>query len=418
MPNNEAKNRKRPVRSDSQRLDSDTEIREFKIISGRANRLLHREEDFDVDFKRSISGLESDDLVSFANSRRGGAILIGVDESKDGNGRQTAVVVGCPIGDGEKLKILSKSNQCSPPVRLSVFVENSDEKPFYRIEIPSGPHKPYCTSGGTYKTRGDGRKETLHPPQLLSLFLETEGGEFLRRFQEATANLEVAVRETKERISTELTELNESVRYTESNILESLQGIDATASAAQDNADEAKAYSEDAMHIIDAVHSMVEDLGSGDPELGAVSQKLDALLERFEIEDPAITNYRRYVKALTLALTERNTRNGKPDDRKWIINTVAKHMAKGVNRRIVTRWVNEAIDDPRAAKDDAARLSASDASFVPMIAESTLRTRATANGPKRSPIHRQKTRGVSKPVKKLKGSPRAVKSNSGANVPF
>lgn len=352
-----------------------------------------------------MAGLESEDLVSFANSKRGGAILIGVDEAKDGTGRQTAVVVGCPIGDGEKLKILSKSNQCSPPVQVSIFLENSEGQPFYRIEIPSGPHKPYCTSG-TYKTRGDGRKETLHPPQLLALFLETEGGEFLRRFQEATTNLETAVRETKERISEELKELNESVQYTESSIQESLQGIDATASAAQDNADEAKAFSEDAMHIIDAVHSMVEDLSSGDPEMAAISQKLDALLERFEIEDPAITNYRRYVKALTLALTERSTRNGKPDDRKWITDTVTTHMPKGVNRRMVTGWVNEAIDDPKAAKDDAARLPASDASFVPMIAASALRNRATADGSKRRSTYQRKTKTAAKPVTKLKRSPR------------
>lgn len=272
------------------------------------------------------------------------------------------------MGDGEKLKILSKSNQCSPPVRVSIFVENSAKTPFYRIEIPAGPHKPYCTSGGTYKTRGDGRKETLHPPQLLALFLETEGGEFLRRFQEATGNLETAVRETKERISVELKELGESVQYTESTILESLQGIDATASAAQDNADEAKAYSEDAMHIIDAVHSMVEDLGSGDPELGAVSQKLDALLERFGIEDPEITSHRRFIKGITVALLERSKKQRLPVDRKWMIATLCETSRK-LDKAVVAKWVEEALDDPETAKLDAAKLPSSTSSYIPMIVE-------------------------------------------------
>lgn len=376
MPTNKMKERRTPVHSNSQKPESEPEVREFKRISGRANRLLEREEGFDVDFKRSMSGLESEDLVSFANSKRGGAILIGVDESKDVNGRQKAVVVGCPVGDGEKLKILSKSNQCSPPVRLSVFVENSGEKPFYRIEIPSGPHKPYCTSGGTYKTRGDGRKETLHPPQLLALFLETEGVEFLRRFQEATNNLETAVRETKERISTELKELNESVRYTEGNILESLEKIDDTASAAQNNAEEAKAYSEDTMHIIDAVHSMVEDLCSGDPELGAVSQKLDALLERFGIEDPEITSHRRFIKGITVALLELSGKQRLPYDPKRMISTLCETFGQ-LDNAVVAKWVEEALDDPETAKLDTAKLPSSTSSYIPMIVAGKLPEKQT-----------------------------------------
>jgi hypothetical protein len=75
-----------PDRSEVVKLD--IEIREFTGISDNANRLLRHAEGFDVDFKRSLSGLESEDLVSFANSERGGTVLIGVDETKDGRGRQ------------------------------------------------------------------------------------------------------------------------------------------------------------------------------------------------------------------------------------------------------------------------------------------------------------------------------------------
>ncbi|HEY1221017.1 MAG: ATP-binding protein [Bryobacteraceae bacterium] len=169
---------------------------EYQSISDRANRLLSRQEDFYVAFKRSISGLESDDLVSFANSKKGGAILIGVNRTTHGNGRERVALVGCTVGDREQLRILAKASQCVPPVPVSIFVENRAEKPFYRIEVPSGPHKPYCTSGGTYKTRGDGRNEMLYPAEILALFREMEGGELSRRFQQATTSLGSAAQES------------------------------------------------------------------------------------------------------------------------------------------------------------------------------------------------------------------------------
>jgi hypothetical protein len=160
------------------------EYGEFQSISDRANRLLDQAEDFGVAFKKSLSGLESDDLVSFANSKRGGAVLVGVSRTKYGNGRQRAAVVGCAVGDRERMKILARSSQCVPPVPVSIFLENGAGTPFYRIEVPSGLHKPYCTSGGTYKIRGDGRNEMLYPAQLLALFLEAAGGRFPRWFEE------------------------------------------------------------------------------------------------------------------------------------------------------------------------------------------------------------------------------------------
>src|SRR5262249_10559769 len=131
---------------------------EYKTLSQRAKQLLSREEGFEVDFKRALSGLEAEDIVAFANSKAGGAILIGVDESKGADGRQAGIIVGCPVGDYDKRKILDKAHQCVPPVDVTVHVENRSDKAFYRLEIPSGPNKPYCTSGGTYKIRGDGRK--------------------------------------------------------------------------------------------------------------------------------------------------------------------------------------------------------------------------------------------------------------------
>jgi hypothetical protein len=194
----------------------------FQTISDRANRLLSREGDFDVTFKNSISGLETDDLVSFANSATGGAVLIGVSRTRHGNGGQKTALTGCTVGDRERLEIMAKANQCVPPVSVSIFVENCAEKPFYRIEIPSGSHKPYCTSGGIYKIRGGGRNEVLYPAQLLALFLEAEGQELVRWFQIATTSLGSAVQERNPRSTAKQRHCNQFVWDMQGSIADSL----------------------------------------------------------------------------------------------------------------------------------------------------------------------------------------------------
>jgi len=163
---------------------------EYKGLSKRAKLLLSRQESYDVDFKRAISGLDSEDFVAFANSRRGGTLLIGVDETETPDGRQRGKIVGCPVGDKEKLSIISRAESCIPAIEIKVIVENAGALPFFRIEIPSGPQKPYCTSRGTYKIRGDGINFPLTPQRLLTMFLESESQEFIEKFRDATEDLE------------------------------------------------------------------------------------------------------------------------------------------------------------------------------------------------------------------------------------
>jgi ATP-dependent DNA helicase RecG len=162
----------------------------FRTLSARVKLLLAGEEGFDVDFKRSLSGLENEDLVAFANSARGGTILVGVDEYKESNGRQRGKIVGCPVGDKEKVGIINRAQNCIPPVEIEIFIENTSNRPFFRIEIPSGNNKPYCTPGGTYKTRGDGRNLPLLPSHLLTTFMENESRDFLEKFRSATKELD------------------------------------------------------------------------------------------------------------------------------------------------------------------------------------------------------------------------------------
>jgi predicted HTH transcriptional regulator len=161
----------------------------YMTISRKSRALLERQEGYDVDFKLSVKGVEATDLVAFANSERGGTILVGVGEAQDVNSMQKGKVVGCPVGDKERLFILSKAESCVPPVEVYIIVENYARKPFYRLEIPPGKDKPYCTAGGTYKIRGDGRTNTLLPGRLLSLFIEKQSELFFNRFREATKEL-------------------------------------------------------------------------------------------------------------------------------------------------------------------------------------------------------------------------------------
>ncbi len=122
-----------------------------------------------MDFKESVGGLSSEDLVAFANSRQGGTILLGVREKADFNGRQISEVIGCEIGDKAKLSILGKASSCVPPVHVTIILENSEGRRPFSGWRSLGPGEPYCTSGGTYKIRGDARNEPLTPDSLLQL---------------------------------------------------------------------------------------------------------------------------------------------------------------------------------------------------------------------------------------------------------
>ncbi|NLM21247.1 MAG: ATP-binding protein [Peptococcaceae bacterium] len=161
----------------------------YMSISRKSKALLNRQEGLDVDFKLTVKGVDAIDLVAFANSEKGGTLLVGVAEVEDENSMQKGKIIGCPVGDKERLYILSKAESCVPPVEVNIIIENYARKPFYRIEIPSGKEKPYCTAGGTYKIRGDGRTNTLLPGRLLSLFVEKQSEIFFNRFREATKEL-------------------------------------------------------------------------------------------------------------------------------------------------------------------------------------------------------------------------------------
>lgn len=190
--------------------------------------LINKEESYDVEFKESISGLKSEDLVAFANSDKGGIILIGVKEDRTLGGRQKGQVIGTKITDGLKLSILDKAQSCRPAVNVQISVEEVDGAYIYKIHITSGTSKPYCTYSGIYKTRGDGRNRALYPTELLELFMEQEKNKFISNFRESTRDLEDILKETKKGMLEELKSM-------ESSIEDSLKGIYSSASSAEDS---------------------------------------------------------------------------------------------------------------------------------------------------------------------------------------
>lgn len=237
----------------------------FKGISKRARLLLKRGEDKNVDYKEKSKGLQAEDIVAFANSITGGAILIGVQEVEGKNRKQKGEIIGHPIDDGSKLQIINKALSCSPPIQIEIYVENLGANPFFRVEIPSGSQKPYSTNSGTYKVRVDGRNNPLLPEQLLEMFLEHEGEEFRGRFSQATGDLENS-----------MTEALSLVSDLESIISGKIEEIGSSLGWADFKAGES-------VDAIDALKSQVFFLEKEEKKIG---ERVKAIISKLEAEDP------------------------------------------------------------------------------------------------------------------------------------
>lgn len=221
----------------------------FKGLSERAQVLLNREEGGDMDFKRSVSSFKSDDIVAFANSRSGGTLMLGIDEVADERGRQMGKIVGCKIDDDSKMTILNRANSCIPPIDLEIYVENDDDIPFYRIEIPSGNNKPYCTSGGTYKIRDDGQNKTLDPTLLLELFIEQESNTFMDRFQLVTSQLDSILKVTHNLVHNHRKDLEKEMKKLKKRMVE-----------ISEESKDAAIISKDASHFSEQNHILLKEL--------------------------------------------------------------------------------------------------------------------------------------------------------------
>jgi predicted HTH transcriptional regulator len=155
--------------------------RESAELSERTLAMIASAESANVDFKREAHGVKSSDLVAFANSDEGGTLLIGIDEYTDEAGLQKGKVVGCDVDDNARLMMINKATDCVPSLEIQIFIENLNDKPIMRVEVPGGRMRPYCTSRGEYSIRTEGRNRALYPEELLTIFMDREGDKFLTR---------------------------------------------------------------------------------------------------------------------------------------------------------------------------------------------------------------------------------------------
>ena len=259
--------------------------KEFKAISKRSKELLQSGENLHVDYKEKLKGLHAEDFVAFANSTHGGAILIGVKENTNELGQQIGTPNGCEISDDAKLQIISKALSCIPPIQVEVFTENTQKKAFYRIEIPTGEHKPYCTNSGTYKIREDARNSPIHPKQLLTMFLEKEGKEFRDRFADATGNLEQQMIDTLQLVG----ELENAINSKIDEISSSMGWAEYEASSAKNTIDTVDSYTK-------AIHRNSEKLNT----------RIEAVLSQLNLKDPIKENTKKEILNLMVKEFEEN----------------------------------------------------------------------------------------------------------------
>lgn len=252
---------------------------EYGTTSKRAQQLLARQEGYDVEFKESQSALKNESLVAFANSEQGGAILIGVREVVV-NGVQRGEIIGCPVGDGPRQKIQNRAHSCVWPVPIEIVVENLNRKAFLRVEIPSGPEKPYCTAGGRYRIRGDGRNKALLPGDLLAMFLANERDAFIERFRAATDHLQTEVEGATKALYEQLSSLRNTVVIMDREVSELVgRAIDAAETAGA-NAEEVSMQS---MHESSELNEELRELTQLVWEL---DERVGLVIKNFEIDDP------------------------------------------------------------------------------------------------------------------------------------
>lgn len=285
-------------------------------MSEKVKLLLAREEGYDVDWKSNVKGLNSEDIVAFANSKDGGSILIGVDEELDRNGRQIPTIVGCKLSDENKMTIMSKALQCRPPIEIEIIKENTIKKSFYRIEIPSGSHKPYCTQKGVYKIRDDGLNKAITPNKLLSIFIEMESDEFLKRFKQAAKEIE-----------DNISDVSGDIKLALFNLEGILPQIDAL--------EELNYIPDEILGYVTNIDSEVEDINS---TVKWNEERIIRLLNHFNIEDPKITELKNFYKNSL----KRYVKSGEDINNKKFLESMEKTYY-GVTKEQLKLWRDEFV---------------------------------------------------------------------------
>lgn len=292
--------------------------------------LLNQAEDFALDFKKEVRGLHAEDLVAFANTAAGGVILVGVTEERGRDGRQAPRVVGCRIGDNEKLQIVNKAQECIPPVHIEVLEEYNGETAFFRVDILAGPGRPHCTSAGVYKVRADGRNRVLRPDEIAAILLERESESFRSRFADATQSL-----------ARSLQQVVGDIQGIEANLEAQLQRISRSAEHASSEASDA-AWT--LRSLEDSVTSLQRSAELQRRSLAQVHERLAHLLEAHAVADPVAEREQQALKAELLEYLRDHPDEASQVTAGLAITITSPHAAK-LTRDQVTKAFNEALHD-------------------------------------------------------------------------
>jgi ATP-dependent DNA helicase RecG len=340
----------------------------YQTLSKRAKELLARDEGVDVDWKQTDK-FDSEDIVAFANSFAGGAILLGVAETKGPNGRQVPKIIGCDISDNSKLKIINKAGDCYPPIHVELFIENANSLPFWRIEIPAGKHKPYSTKSGIYKTRGDGKNASLLPDDLLSLYLQEQGTRFNESFKTATTEIDKLLNKLNSEVTDYLIQLFNKVELMRVNIEMKLfdishdfeQSIEsaneqlasAIGSIPDEISESIESYtSESGDSIISKVEILENELGEVSKTTGIVKLAVDELLKKQGLDDSVTIYWRRIIHQSIGMFNGSNKRFQKDGLEEMPFEEYYEHMLAvypKLDRAFLLSLINEKLPDFKPA---------------------------------------------------------------------
>jgi hypothetical protein len=320
----------------------------IKNLSKLTRELLAEGESVRSDFKRLPDGISADDLVAFANSEIGGSILAGVD-GQVVDKTQIGLVRGCDVSDATVLQVLNKAVSCIPPVSIDVYIENLDDKPILRVEVPPSQTKPHCTPKGVYCRRDGARNRPLHPSELLRLFLDSEASAFAARFEVAA-----------ERITSDLSKLEVS--------------LDSSIKSMSDQLGWADSQLDDTESTLSTIQGLVAKLTT---DTDSVNSRLRALFRQDKREDPIREKARlHYVNRLIKEIREdeslfahvvaggKLTVKGKQPEDSDITDEDAKQLLE-----MATKYVHDAERDKKYSIVVKAPKDCSDAELVQFAAK-------------------------------------------------
>lgn len=321
--------------------------REYKRLSGRTRLLLNQAEGRDVDFKISPVGVKHKTLIAFANSTSGGAILVGVEEYTSADGVQRGRVVGCDVSDSARLQIQNKALSSVPPITIQIITENLSQRPILRVEVPSGPNKPYCSMAGEYVIRGDNRNRALQPDEMLQLFMERESEQFLSRFKTAVGKLEVQVstmdHELRHGVEQMLDDMHRLDRDT-TFILNELYGRSREIREETELARDKELNLEPRLQLVkNSIEHKYRDLAR---RINDNTARLDAILAHLGIPDPLRVRARQQVVEFARLISERQADTTTESVGSALMDEffdILVHLYPEIDAGTLEEWLQEAV---------------------------------------------------------------------------